>query len=69
MKRNVKLDDDKMDVYMDIKVSDSAEWNTILPEHAVTVSRRMPTRSDGAGSSRTLDQAELEDLLGELPRV
>ena len=66
LKRNVKLDDALMDVVMDIKVSDGADWNTILPEHALAVVRDVPDTVRG-GPSQTIGAAELSDLLGEDP--
>ena len=42
LKRNVKLDDARLDVIMDIKLNDDSDWYTILPEHAVRASKEAP---------------------------
>ena len=63
MRRNVKLDDDRLGVIMDIKVSENAEWSRILPEHARAASGS--SRPSGGARERTLGAADLEDLVDD----
>ena len=62
MKRNIKLDDSRMDVQMDVKLEEAGEWSTILPEHAIEAGRSLPEEAS-ASSARTLNPGELADLL------
>ena len=64
LKRNIKLDDNRLDIYMDIKIDDSADWRKILPEHA----REAAATSGGGpspGQQRTLGAADLTDLIAQ----
>ena len=64
LKRNVKLDDDSMDLIMDIKISDNAEWNRILPSHAKEAGKAaVGSQAGGAGS--TLGADDIGSLMGD----
>ena len=64
LKRNIKLDDYRMDVVMDVKLDKTSEWNTILPQHAIRAKQNLKP-DQPSGASRTLDQNELDDLMAE----
>ena len=46
LKRNVKFDDEVLDLVLDIKLDDSAQWRKIRPEQAMTVNVSLPGKED-----------------------
>ena len=66
LKRNVKLDELRMDVVMDIQIKDRDDWKTVLPEHAEQAARARPQRPDTRGASRApICPDELSSLFGD----
>ena len=47
LKRNVKLDDYRLDVVMDVKLHENADWSTILPENAIEAGKDLPDDRSG----------------------
>ena len=65
LKRNIKYDDEVMDLVMDIRLNESAQWRKVRPEQAMDAkkNRAMPSREDQV----ELDSATLQTFLAQAP--
>ena len=59
LKRNVKFDDEVMDLVLDIKIDDNATWRKIRPEQAMAVKLSLPSQDDEA----EMDSNELHSMM------
>ena len=61
LKRNIKYDDEVMDLVMDVKINEDAPWRKIRPEQATQAkkNRVAPSREDQV----ELDSATIESFL------
>ena len=60
-KRNVLFDDDKMDLALDIKLSDAVGWQRISPAEARTAGARA---GKGPSARKNLDASEISSMMG-----
>ena len=65
LKRNIKYDDEVMDLVMDIKLNESTPWWKIRPEQAMDTkkNRAMPSQEDQV----ELNSATLQTFLAQAP--
>ena len=63
LKRNIKFDDDSLDLVLDIKKNDVAPWQKIRPQQAIEAkrSRAEPSREEGS----ELDTDAITSMLSE----
>ena len=59
-RRNVRFDDDNMDLVLDFTTGEGEPWKRISSKQA-RARRRL---GSGAGSERVIDDAEIEEILG-----
>ena len=59
LKRNVKFDDEVLDLVLDIKLEESGSWRKIRPEQAMAVKLSLPGVVDDA----EVDSNELQSLM------
>ena len=59
LKRNVKFDDEVMDLVLDIKLDDSSQWRKIRPQQAMTVKLSLPGKNDDS----EVDSNELHGMM------
>ena len=60
LKRNVKFDEDDFGLFMDLKLDDEGDWQRVKPAQA-----RAANKKRGKDKRKTLDEDELQSLLGE----
>ena len=58
LKRNVKFDEEDLDLYMDIRLSDGGEWKCVKPDQAAANNKRR-------GRKLNVGEDELRRLLGD----
>ena len=59
MKRNLKFDDEVMDLVLDVKMEGEDTWKKIRPGRTMEVKRTLPARSDAP----ELDPGEISSML------
>ena len=61
LQRNVKYDEDELNLYMDVQIEDKGTWRRIRPEQVKELNLKRKTRRRGPDS---FDIDELEGLVG-----
>ena len=59
LKRNVKFDESELDLFMDLKTNEDAEWRRVSPAQAKNY-----TKTRSTTGARNLDDGEIRSLLG-----
>ena len=60
LKRNVKFDDETLDLVMDIKLNEDAPWQKIRPDQAKAAKKSQPR----TGGDEEIDASSLQGLMG-----
>ena len=67
MKRNVRFDDEALDLVLDVKLSDGHPWKRIRPSQAQAARVSLP--SDSGSTAVEIDSDEVKSLLGSSGHV
>ena len=63
LRRSVKFDEDKLDLFVDVQTSNEADWKRIDSEQAIKAASKRPGRRNSTKS--TLLAEDIEEMLGE----